>query len=160
MIKLLEWSKRYGIPKVAIDELEEILGLNGNHLLPENTSDRSESYVQSLIRLEAPKRNCVLFRNNVGVLFDKTNRPVRFGLANDSKQLNEKIKSADLIGWRKIEITQSMVGTHIAQFLSRECKEPNWIYKGTPREIAQLEWAKLVISAGGDAGFATGTGTI
>lgn len=160
MINLNKWAIRYGISKAALVELEQIFGLNGSHVIPVGGVDKSESYVQSLVRLEAPRANCNLFRNNVGVLADSTGRPVRYGLANDSKQVNERYKSADLIGWRKLSITPDMVGSHVAQFLSRECKEPGWRFSGTEREVAQLNWATLVVAAGGDAAFVTGTGSL
>jgi hypothetical protein len=126
----------------------------------------SEAYVQSLVRLEAPGAGVRLWRNNVGVLVDKTGRPVRFGLANDTRKLNEELKSGDLIGWRRVLITPEMVGRTIAQIVSRECKPPGW----TPappgpterwlHEEAQRRWAALINNDGGDACFATGEGTL
>lgn len=126
----------------------------------------SESRVQSIVRLEAGRiPGLTLWRNNVGVLTDKTGRPVRYGLANDTKELNEKIKSHDLIGWRTITITPEMVGKLFAQFVSRECKEEDW----TPapptnkdkfeHEQAQRMWSAKLILAGGDAKFVTGEGS-
>jgi hypothetical protein len=120
----------------------------------------SEAYAQSQVRLEAPTKGVTLFRNNVGVLTDINGRPVRFGLANDSKQLNEVLKSSDLIGWRPVLITPEHVGRTLAQFVSRECKAPGWKYTGTDRERAQKAWLDLVAAAGGDSAFATGPGTL
>jgi hypothetical protein len=120
----------------------------------------SEAYSQSQVRLEAPRAGVTLWRNNVGVLTDLTGRPVRFGLANDSRQLNEALKSSDLIGWRPVLITPGHVGRTIAQFVSRECKAPGWKYTGTDRERAQKAWLDLVAAAGGDSAFATGPGTL
>jgi hypothetical protein len=85
---------------------------------------------------------------------------VRYGLANDSKELNEAIKSADLIGWRPMRIEQRHVGQCVAVFVSRECKKVGWHYTGSDREPAQLAWAQLVTAAGGDAAFCTGVGTL
>jgi len=127
----------------------------------------SEAFVQSVIRLEAGREPGLrLWRNNVGVLRDLTGRPVRYGLANDTAELNRVIKSGDLIGWRAVLITPEMVGRTIAQFVSRECKPEGW----TPapptnrakfaHEKAQRKWADLVNAAGGDARFATGAGTL
>jgi hypothetical protein len=126
----------------------------------------SESRVQALVRLEAPEKGVRLWRNNVGVLVDLEGRPVRFGLANDTKALNEKLKSGDLIGWRKTLITPDMVGTYVAVFTSRECKPEDWMPAPPTnvvrfaREEAQRQWARLVNDDGGDARFATGRGTL
>lgn len=128
--------------------------------VPPDPRDRTEGWAQASIRLEAPRKGVRLFRNNVGVLQDKTGRPVRYGLANDSAALNKKIKSADLIGWRRVVITPAHVGTVIAQFVSREAKEPGWTFSGTEREQAQAAWAHLVLADGGDAAFATGPGSL
>ena len=118
----------------------------------------SESYAQSLVRLEAARTPGVwLTRNNVGVLPHPDNgRPVRFGLANESAAQNAVLKSADLIGWRSVLITPAHVGQTLAVFLSREVKRPDWRYAGTDRERAQAAWIELVRAAGGDAGFTTG----
>jgi len=82
---------------------------------------------------------------------------VRYGLANDSKQLGDQLKSGDLIGWRMVVIDASMVGKCIAQFVSVECKSGDW----TPPPVdtkdeaaaAQYRWAELVNSEGGYAIF-------
>lgn len=132
----------------------------------------SEAYVQSLVRLEAPARGARLWRNNVGVLVDANGRPVRYGLANDSRALNEKLKSSDLIGWRRRIITLADVvaagpdGLRIAQFVARECKPVGWTRAGPgdrerfAREEAQQRWIDLVNGDGGDACFAAGVGTL
>lgn len=120
----------------------------------------SESGILSEIRLEASQAGCRLWRNNVGATYTPTGQFIRFGLANDSTQLNQVIKSADLIGIRPILITSQHIGQIIGQFISREVKNPSWKYKGTAREKSQLAWADLINSLGGDACFATGKGTI
>lgn len=128
--------------------------------------DDSESRVQSAIRLEAPQKGVRLFRNNVGVLFDRNDRPVRYGLANDSPALNRHLKSGDLIGWRRVLVTPDMVGQLIAQIVSRECKPEGWEPCGPgnkdlfAHESAQRAWAKIINDDGGDARFATGVGTL
>lgn len=119
----------------------------------------SESRVQSLVRLEGPRFDVKLWRNNVGVLTDKDGRPVRYGLANDSKELNKVLKSSDLIGWRTVTVTPDMVGRKVAIFVARECKPEGWRFTGTDRELAQQNWIALVNQDGGDAAFATGEGT-
>ena len=120
----------------------------------------SESGVSSDIRLEASERGYRLWRNNVGAAYTSTGQFIRFGLANDSAQLNKVIKSADLIGIRPILITPAHVGMTIGQFISREVKHSTWKYTGTERERAQLAWAELVNSLGGDACFTIGRGTL
>ena len=111
----------------------------------------SESTVQAHIRIAAAKAGWKLYRNNVGVLTDSRNIPVRFGLANDSKQLNEMIKSGDLIGWRPLVITPDMVGKSVAQFVSIECKRDGWNPGANTRDVAQKRWADMVNKAGGYA---------
>lgn len=144
----------------ALQELAGLFGMHGDHTLPAAAVGTSEAAVQSVVRLEAAHKGVRLFRNNVGVLTDENGRPVRYGLANDSKQVNEKIKSGDLIGWRPVLIEQRHVGQVIAQFVSRECKRVGWRYTGEGREVAQLAWAQLCVAGGGDAAFCTGEGTL
>lgn len=120
----------------------------------------SEAAVQAQVRLEAARKGLRLWRNNVGVLTDERGVPVRYGLANDSKQLNSVVKSGDLIGWRPVLITPAHLGITIAQFVSRECKRVGWTYKGDAREQAQLRWAEMIIADGGDAAFCCGQETL
>ena len=117
----------------------------------------NEATVQSMVRLEAARRGWKLWRNNVGVLLDAKGRPVRYGLANDSKQVNAAVKSADLIGIRPVVITPAMVGQVIGQFVSIECKHDDWRPSmSDEHEVAQARWAELVLLAGGYAIFSTG----
>ncbi len=116
----------------------------------------NESDIQSLIRIAASEHGWRLFRNNVGVATSESGRPVRYGLANDSKQLNTQIKSSDLIGIRPVVITADMVGQTIGQFVSLEVKRSDWKYTGTDREQAQDAWIDLINRLGGYARFVTG----
>lgn len=156
MANLTEWALRHGVSAEAMFELEVIVGVYSKP----TESDESESAVQTKVRLEAPRKGVHLFRNNVGVLKDETGRPVRYGLANDSSKVNKIVKSGDLIGWRKVLITEKHVGRPIAQFVSRECKAAAWTFSGTDREMAQLNWINLILVNGGDACFCTGEGTL
>jgi hypothetical protein len=104
--------------------------------------NRLEDEVQQLIRLEARKHGIVLWRNNSGVLEDKTGRPVRYGLANESVRMNGSFKSSDLIG-----ITCN------GQFVAIEVKKEGWTYKGDERETAQKAFIDFVKNLGGLAGF-------
>ncbi len=112
----------------------------------------AESSVQAEIRLLASQRGWRLFRNNVGVLIDTTGRPVRFGLANDSKQMNAVYKSGDLIGIMPLVITPAHVGHTLGIFASIECKHPDWKpSQSDERYAAQCRWRDLVLSLGGYA---------
>ena len=102
----------------------------------------TESGVSSIIRLEASQLGYRLWRNNVGALQTPAGQFIRFGLANDSPQLNKAIKSADLIGIKPILITHAHVGLTIGQFISREIKHEGWKYTGADREKAQVAWAE------------------
>lgn len=143
---------RHGISDAAIAELGGILGTDAAPVIGEG----SESRVQSEVRLAAPARNFRLWRNNVGVLKNEAGTPVRYGLANDSAQLNRRLKSSDLIGWRRLVITPEMVGGLVAQFAAIECKHAGWRYKGDDHEQAQNRFVSLVAADGGYATFATG----
>lgn len=93
---------------------------------------RTENNIQHEILMALCKGASRVFRNNVGMI-----NGVRFGL---------KKGSADLIGWRTVEITEDMVGTKIAQFLSVEVKTP------TGRASKEQKvWERVVNEAGGCA---------
>ena len=155
-----QWAARHGVTMQALQELQAIFGMHGGHDLPPTVKGTSEAAVQSAVRLEAARKGVRLWRNNVGALVDSRGVPVRYGLANDSKQVNEVCKSGDLIGLRPVLIGPQHVGQVIGQFVSRECKRPGWHYTGDAHEEAQLNWAQLVTAAGGDASFCTGEGTL
>jgi hypothetical protein len=157
MTPLHLWAMRHSVTLEALAELADITGAVAAVLTPPGDS---EALVQSRIRLEAPAKGVRLWRNNVGVLENRDGRPVRYGLANDTKALNKELKSGDLIGWRSVTITPDMVGVRIAQFVSRECKPSGWKYRGDAHEMAQDRWNLLVTLDGGDARFATGEGTL
>lgn len=120
----------------------------------------SEAAVGVQVRLEASRLGIRLWRNNVGAGYMQDGSFIRWGLCNDSAAVNAKIKSADLIGIRPVLITPEMVGRTIGQFVSREVKAADWRWRGTDRERAQLAWAELVNSLGGDAAFTTGPGSL
>ena len=155
-----QWAARHGVSLRAVQELQAIFGMHGGHDLPSEVKGTSEAAVQSAVRLEAARKGVRLWRNNVGALVDSRGVPVRYGLANDSKQVNEVCKSGDLIGLRPVLIGPQHVGQVIGQFVSREVKAVGWHYTGADREPAQLAWAQLVTAGGGDAAFCTGVGTL
>ena len=154
---LEQWAKRHNISPEALDDLRFLFGTIPT-VVPQVTT--SEAAVQAAVRLEAAKKGIKLWRNNVGVLPDARGVPVRYGLANDSKRLNEACKSGDLIGWRPVLITETHFGCRIAQFVSRECKKAGWKWSGDPHEQAQMKWLQAVVSDGGDAKFCSGEETL
>lgn len=119
-----------------------------------------ETDIQAAIRLAASQQGHVLWRNNSGVLRDERGVPVRFGLCNDSAQLNAAIKSSDLVGIRRVLVTPEMVGTVVGVFWAVECKRAGWKYKATDREKAQLRFIEAVRGMGGVGQFAAGVGDI
>lgn len=155
-----DWAKRWKISHYAISDLLSILGTEIASIHAGSANPDSEANVQSRVRLEASKKGCRLWRNNVGALLDDKGNRVRFGLANDSPRLNKAVKSSDLIGIRPITITTSDVGRVIGQFLAREVKHEGWHYTETARERAQLAFIVLIQSLGGDAAFCDGEGTV
>lgn len=155
MTPLYAWAVRHGVPWQAMEELRAIFGTAKPPVMGTLMADRSEAAVQNNIRLAAPHKGYMLFRNNVGALLDERGVPVRFGLGNDSPQVNRSLKSSDLIGWKPTLVTPSMVGTYVAVFVSLEVKEAVWSYKGDTHEKAQEAWLKLVAADGGIAQFIT-----
>jgi len=152
-VTLDQWASDYNIPQHAIDDLRRRIHSNNfSHTVAEDPL--SEEAVQSNIRLEAGRKGIILWRNNVGALKDMRGIPIRFGLANESKQQNERIKSSDLIGIRPLMITQAHVGRVIGQFVSVEVKKQSWKWRGKEHEQAQLRWLELVLGYGGYGMFA------
>ena len=136
------WAQRWDIPKEAVAEL--VQSMIQCAPVPADGRDGTEESVSKKLRLRAAQKGIILWRNNVGVMQDETGRVVRYGLANDSAQMNKSIKSSDLVG----------IGDD-GRFVAREVKKPGWVYRGTPRERAQLKYLELVTAKGGDAKFAT-----
>lgn len=148
-MNLNAWAIKWKIPLNAIADLKREMGLDGTPQLKGGRILQTETGAQSAIRVEAAGVGAILWRNNNGGYQDENGNFVRYGLANDSAAMNKRIKSSDLIGIRDG-----------GQFVCREIKQPGWRYTGTAREKAQLKFIELVLSKGGDAGFATGEGTL
>ena len=155
-----QWLNKWGgkIPHEAIVDLYTMLGTHDQAPVV-TPGTGSESRQQSLVRLDAAEHRIWLTRNNVGVLMDANDRPVRYGLANESKEQNKVFKSSDLIGIKSVVITQQHVGSVIGQFVARECKKEGWRYSGDKHEVAQLTFINFVNARGGDARFASGPGS-
>lgn len=140
----LEWARKWGVPEEAV---RDYLTDSGCFPAVRGVIGASEAAVQQQIRLEASRRGVALWRNNRGAAMDERGVPVRYGLANDSKELDARIKSSDLIG------VTPLCG--LAVFTSYEVKRRGWRYAGTPREVAQLAWIDLIKRLGGIAKFIT-----
>lgn len=114
-----------------------------------------ESAVASHIRLDAAQMGMELWRNNTGVLPDANGRPIRYGLANDSKNMNQEIKSSDFIGITPVLVTPDMVGKVLGVFTAVETKAEDWVFSNSDkRALAQKKFHDIVIKNGGFAGFA------
>lgn len=153
-MNLFTWARDWGISREAINDLMHRMAVSVDYT--PTTDLTSEAGASKQVRLTFAQGGGMLWRNNVGAMQDDSGRVVRYGLANESKQMNQNIKSSDLIGITPILIEQYHVGTTIGQFVAREIKKPGWRFKGTPREKAQLKFINLVLSKGGDARFSTG----
>lgn len=147
------WALRWGVPPQALEDLRAVLAAP---LASNARPGDDEAAVISQVRLEASKAGWRLFRNNVGACYDKTDRFIRYGLANDSKKLNDAMKSSDLIGIRPVVIDPTHIGRTIGQFVALECKRPGWVFRDTARERAQHRFISLIATLGGHASFSTG----
>lgn len=87
-----------------------------------------------------------LFRNNVGVLRDRNDRPVAFGLGSEGGL--SLPGTSDAIGWQQLTITPEHVGQTVAVFVAIEAKD---LASLTPQQRAFLN---AVHSSGGIAGCA------
>lgn len=154
-----QWAHRHGISAEALRELRHLLGAL-SEIQPVRPDTTTEAGLQQAIRLEASQCGARLWRNNVGATYTQEGGFLRFGLCNESKNMNASIKSADLIGIRRVDITQEYVGCSIGQFVAREVKAPGWKFHNTKRERAQLQFLTLVAMMGGDARFASSLGTL
>jgi len=155
---LNQWAIKWGVPFEAVEDLRREFGAVDTD--PTLQSGESETAVQTRIRLEASRVGARLWRNNNGATHTDDGGFIRYGLANDSKEMNKLIKSSDLIGLRPVRIGLQHNNQIFGQFVAREVKPEGWRYSGTEREVAQLKFLQLVCSLGGDAAFATGEGTL
>jgi hypothetical protein len=159
---LIEWAEKWRIPDAAIAELCR----STLHEGPREPGDK-EGVVQSDIRLKAGRTSLLpwgqhtyLYRNNRGAGKLTNGSYVRWGLANDSERLGASVKSADLIGWEQVRITQEHVGSVIARFLSIEVKRRNWKFAASLEECAQVHWASVVNAQGGRAVITNTDGSV
>lgn len=160
-----DWAQRHPQAARELEQLTTTVAVDGI-----DADGKSEAWAQQQVRLAAARFGAFAWRNNVGATpahIDVTcpncnskhrvdQRPIRYGLANDSHKLNQVIKSSDLILAIPRIITREMVGTKIAQFGAVECKRSGWHYTGKGRESAQQAYLALVQSVGGLATFSMG----
>ncbi len=101
--------------------------------------------------------NGVNWRNNSGACTDETGRLIRYGLGNDSAQLNAEIKSSDLIGITPVQAYVEGIGwTVLGVFTALEIKPSGWSLRpGDKRGLAQAKFHDIVKANGGFAGFVT-----
>lgn len=130
-----QWAADWGIPADALLDLQARLAPPAT--ITTDAAPRSEAAVLNAVRLAAAQRGWRLFRNNCGAMQDKTGRVVRYGLANESKQMNAVVKSGDLIGW-----------DDTGRFVSIECKGVG-SRTDPDRLAAQERWRDLVAASGG-----------
>lgn len=168
MTTYTDWARRH--PQAAAD----LQAITAMPVAPPDSDGKSEAWAQQRDRMRIAHAGGMAWRNNVGAIPAKTQhecphcrakftdeqRPIRYGLANDSHKLNQRIKSGDLIGIIPRLITPVMVGTTIGQFASIEDKRPGWHYTGTEHEQAQLAWQTIILRLGGFAQFSTGDVTL
>jgi len=147
MISITEWAARWGVSSEALADLRA--SVLDAPTPPPSTVTGPESLVMAEVRLEASRQGYRLWRNNVGAGKLENGSFLRWGLCNESAQMNHMMKSSDLIG-----ISPD------GQFVARECKARGWVYTGTPREVAQRAFIDFINARGGDAAFATGEGTL
>lgn len=95
-------------------------------------------------------------RNNVGVAFDATGRPIRYGLMNESRNVNSEYKSSDLIDCLPVLIQPHHVGRTFGLFVALETKHSDWkLRRGDTHAQAQLRFINLVRKNGGMSDFIT-----
>ncbi|MDD5363377.1 MAG: hypothetical protein PHN88_14720 [Ignavibacteria bacterium] len=152
------WAKKWNIPAEALNDLRrELCAENDRVYMPPQSNIFTEAGALNSVRLEASEKGLRLWRNNRGAGKDEYGNYIRWGLANESKAVNEVIKSSDLIGIRPITLLN---GAIIGQFVAREMKRPGWKFTGTKEENAQLNFLRLIAALGGDAQFSTGRGSL
>lgn len=147
MNALHRWAADWNIPRAALMDLQLRL------MPPTVKTDeavRPEHTVTTHVLRSATLAGVWLTRNNVGA-GKVSGRFMRWGLCNESAAVNDVIKSADLIGWRKVLIGPHHVGRQIAQFASVEVKASDWKPSDNEHDVAQARWRDWVLASGGFA---------
>lgn len=151
-----QWAADWGIPMAAMMDFRDRCGMLGT-VQTAATPLTEESGVQNQVRItEYRERKALLWRNNVGAGFSEEGDFMRWGLANDSAQMNKVMKSSDLIGVQPYVVSVADIGRTLGLFRAVECKKPGWHYTGEDREAAQLTFGNRVMSLGGLFEFHSG----
>jgi len=151
---LTDWQRVHNVTPAAMRDLLELLQPVVDST-PDPVTYLSEAAVQAQIRLDAPYRGAILWRNNNGACLDDTGRMIRYGLGNDSKKLNKVWKSSDLIGITKRIVMPEHIGQEWGIFTAVEVKDPAWKFSpGDKRAVAQLAFGNHVRRMGGLFTFA------
>lgn len=149
--ELTEWADRFNIGPDALFSLYQILTIPLGSAAVGEYEKNSETYVQNVLRVLASSReHAYLWRNNVGATQTPDGRMIRYGLCNESKKLNQRFKSSDLIGGTPVTVTADMVGKRVMIFTAVEVKKADWKPgSDTQRERGQLRFINAVRAAGG-----------
>lgn len=160
MIELMQWAAQWGVSLDAVRDLERRFGVAPElHQLPDLQPGRSEAAVSAdAVRQARELHGAYSWRNTSGAYSaDEPPSPgTRWGLGNISAAVNEVMKTSDYIGIWPFHVRPEHVGMTIGQFDAREDKAEGWVYTGTPRERAQLNFGELVIRLGGRFKFHAG----
>lgn len=97
-----------------------------------------------------------IWRNNSGACYDDRGRLIRYGLGNDSAEINKIFKSPDFVGITPVFITPRHLGMTFGVFTGLECKHSDWhMTPGDTHAKAQGKFHDVVRQHGGFAGFVT-----
>ncbi len=147
---LKDWANRWGVPLNGMIELSNVLATP--YYMPSDCDQMTEDWVMSNVLLESSSVGARLWRNNVGATVTD-NGFLRYGICNETPAVNKVLKSSDFIGCTPIVIDWTHVGRTLGIFTAIETKKQGWTFKGTDREVGQLNFINLVKSIGGFGGF-------
>lgn len=118
-----------------------------------------EAKAKQSVLLRAAQWGSRLFRNNSGVAYTESGRPVFFGLGNEGVKDDDSFRTPDDVGWTIVTVTPEMVGKKIPVFTCIDSKKVGFVVKSVyskgTREHGQQKFFDLVTSANGIAGFAS-----
>lgn len=148
-----DWASTWGVSGLAMADLRARLAAQCRTAAAAGDGI-SEAAVQSRFSLtSAADPDLLAWRNNVGACEATNGRVIRYGLANDSKAMNEIVKSGDKIGIKRHLVRPCDVGRHLGLFVSVEFKRQDWKMPATPdaHTQAQINWQATISAYGGIA---------